>query len=119
MFLLKYDISKQNTRKRVEIHPMKNKKREAAEPIGFLVGGRPFRPKQKADHKGLKIMLKIWSGITLRCFALVRSNTYNFAKANLGLCAVLVRRSSAKWAPKQKADHKGLQKQILNGAVLR
>ena len=27
---------------------------EAAEPIGFLVGGRPFRPKQKADHKGLK-----------------------------------------------------------------
>ena len=85
MFLLKYDISKQNTRKRVKIHSVKKQK------------NRP-RGSEKTDFD--------WSGITLSIFVLVRKYSPEFAVANVthkSLCCDLLlganRRFGATKAP--------------------
>ena len=79
---------------------------EAAEPIGFLAGGRPFRSKTKSRPQGSAKTYFDWSGITLSIFVLVRKYSPEFAVANVthkSLCCDLLlwanRRFGATKAP--------------------
>ena len=53
---------------------------EPAEPKGFLAGGRPFRPKQKAD---LSVCFFYWSGLRV---SEVKTIKYRFYRSKVPRC---------------------------------